>query len=241
MNAQRVIESALGIKRQTFLSIDVDYWSLGHRNPSISLDDFLRKITIGARSKGIPISAVMNHNQMLRKVCMSPARRLYNIDTHSDLASSNVSNYNCGTWISYITWRREGEYIWHCPPHQKSFGDCNGGENIFTDKRVKKHLSDWGNVDRVASSVIAPVDELLKDCVEICVCMSPCYSDGVDIESFRRWKNSFKIPYQKGTLNERYWEIEGRKPQYYEHLYNHTPEFISRVYAMIPQKLVETG
>lgn len=207
-----------------FVSIDVDYWAFGKYNadgpapfwPSVPLERYLNQVTELARQKGIPISCVMNHNQMLEKVCKSNADQLFNIDSHSDLCSKDVEVLNCGTWISYVSWRKQGEYVWFTPQHCKSSGDCCGYGAIFGDDYMRPSLSDWKSIKQELSAILPSPEELLADAVEVCVCMSPAYSEPEQIQIFNRWRKNHQVPYTKGVLDEDIWEIDGRKPSYYE-------------------------
>ena len=79
--------------KKTYLSIDSDFWS----NPDIFLEqlELLMKFALGS----IPIIAVMNHQQMLDDVNLSKARKLINIDEHSDLDGVDVDWLSCATWL----------------------------------------------------------------------------------------------------------------------------------------------
>jgi hypothetical protein len=174
----------------TYLSVDVDFWL----EPTRAREQLYRLMQhIGKR----PIIAVMNHQQMLREVNASKAKRLTNIDAHSDLAESSVSKLNCGTWISYVTWRKQGEYIWIRPDvgYQNS---CNGD-----DRAIWNAGTDWKySVSRYISRRNLKITTYLHDCVGVGLCMSPAYAPIEVVEVFREIVDRYGIPYRKGRWNE---------------------------------------
>ena len=109
---------------RTYISIDIDFWGprWGVKETREDLRDTL-KTALGRR---IPVIAVMNHQQLLREVNGSQASRLINVDEHSDLAPADCDELNCGTWVSYVRWRRGGEYLWIRNTRELS-GSCNYG------------------------------------------------------------------------------------------------------------------
>lgn len=199
---------------KTFLSIDIDYWnniehSLNKDNPLqpkvTALTDFLQELTDKARERNIPISAVMNHQQMLPKVNRSEARTVINIDTHSDFVDTTVTELNCGTWLAYVHWRHEGNYFWiHASSADE--GECNGDAIIFSDRGPTRGLSDWFTYDHQRRETPI-VDELLKECIEICVCSSPAYSYDELIRVFHVWRKKNNISYQKGLCDEQHGRV----------------------------------
>jgi hypothetical protein len=195
------------MKADIFLSIDIDYWNplhdrllCGADNAVDVLEKYLDDITCLARTSNIPLSAVMNHQQMLKKVDASPARQLYNIDSHSDLADANVADFNCGTWVSYVRWRHEGSYFWIRDVYADG-GDCNGGVTIFSEDSVRDELTDWQNISSTWTEAPKP-KKIIKQCAEICVCMSPFYCTQKFIPVFHAWRKKHNVPYMKGLVNE---------------------------------------
>lgn len=176
---------------KAYLSVDVDYW-----NDPEPCRKQLRLLMnrIGSR---IPVLAVMNHQQMLPEVNASEAQRLINIDEHSDLAESSVGKLNCGTWISYVRWRKDGEYIW-IRSNASYQGSCNGDDRGRWNKDV-----DWGR----CSSIYVKRDSMkittyLRDCVGVGICMSPAYASRAVADVFREIVDQYGIPYRKGRVME---------------------------------------
>lgn len=157
---------------KTYLSVDLDFWN--NLKPK-QLEADLRRIISHAQKENIPINAVMNHQQMLPLVNNSGATRLLNIDTHSDLASFDVQSFNCGTWVSYVKWRKRGAYAWY---HRLSVssGECSAYP-IFNQIGVNHKYVDWKFVFRQRVKRLPKIDSLFKKCVGVCLCMSPAYSD----------------------------------------------------------------
>lgn len=198
-----------------YLSVDLDFWNDQH--PDDVENDLTRLFSL-ARKKGIPIVAVMNHQQLLRYVDESKARELVNLDTHSDLSAvDDTEEFNCGTWVSFVRWRHRGTYRWL---HQKSVGagECSWQRPIFmstdcSSVQTRPEETDWKKVTHRKVKGLPNTSDLLKDCVDIGFVLSPAYTD-VDLEEvFRTIVKKFDIPYKKGRRNEEYYGA-WRKPPY---------------------------
>lgn len=184
----------------SFLSIDIDFWSEPRIEPD--LNTFLEQLTLLAAEKHTPLTAVENHHQMLEIVNNSMAKKLINIDAHSDLAATDIDFISCGTWISYVTWRQAGEYHWICPPYMWTEGDCNGNPSIFCSTYINKNLSDWQILRRSKRIRLPAIEQLLDDCERACVCMSPAFSYDQHQQIFNNWLSKYSIPYVSGVKNE---------------------------------------
>lgn len=185
------------MNKSVFLSLDIDFFnplSIHHRERRITR--FLNKLRCLA-----PISAVMNHHQMLDKVNNFAGNTLFNLDSHSDLADKDVQDFNCGTWISYVKWRRKGKYIWGHNLGNPCDGCCNGGDKfIFGYHGVNKGLSDWNKLktkrfDNLSFRLPAGIKE-------ICICISPSYSDNDLIKIAKDWLRNNNIPFLRGRRND---------------------------------------
>lgn len=192
---------------KTFLSVDIDYWN-NYGNTASDEDarkgamvDYLTELTIKAKEKTIPISAVMNHQQMLRVVNQSEARRIINLDTHSDFVDNRVEELNCGTWFAYVNWRQRGEYLW-VHGNVSEDGECNGNYPIFEDDKKTNRYSDWGSYEHSRAPIPPSVNEVLADCCDVCVCSSPAYSMSGLVPLFHDWRKLFGIPYKRGLAME---------------------------------------
>jgi hypothetical protein len=175
---------------KTYLSVDVDFWCDAEQARQqlhlLLKSRSLRRIT----------TACMNHQQMLREVNASGARRLRNIDAHSDLAEQNVEVLNCGTWVSYVSWRKEGEYIW-VRPDRNFNGSCNGHSGTWNND------TDWKRSrSRYISNTKLDITDYLDECVGIGICMSPAYAPNEVQQVFRDLVGEYNIPYRKGLMSE---------------------------------------
>jgi hypothetical protein len=186
---------------KSFLSIDIDFWNDGIIADKVY--DYLDRLCFKLKSKRIPMIAVMNHQQMLRLVNDSKARRLINIDMHSDLAGENVNALSCGTWVSYVRWRRAGgHYLW-LHRHSAWEGDCNQDPPIFREGVTVRSISDWGLVAHRRVKAAPGWDWLSERKIcDFSLVLSPLYCDR-DLEPvFRAIVKEYKIPYLKGVRHE---------------------------------------
>ena len=184
----------------TYLSIDTDFWN---GLPPSRLRRDCERIVSALRARRVPVVAVMNHQQMLPYVSDAPARRLLHIDQHSDLCDSEVAELNCGSWVSFVSWRREGEYIW-LRRHHVLDGECNGSRPIFAPTtKAWRGKSDWGRVKAKRVKSLPPLREILQSVVAAGLCMSPGYIDRDEYEGvFRSLVQQFNLPYKRGVRNE---------------------------------------
>jgi hypothetical protein len=185
-----------------YLSIDIDYWNnriQGARTATLYLD----RVASLCRSQNVQLNAVMNHHQMLPLVDSSGATTLINIDLHSDLADSDVCEFNCGTWISYVSLRQSGHYHW-IQGDEICEGECNPPAPIWArNGRHKAHLTDWGSIQRTFTrSAPRPEKIITRECVGVGVCLSPSYC-GYELEQvFHSWRKHWNVPYRKGRRDE---------------------------------------
>jgi len=135
------------------LSLDLDYF-----NPFIQtleqeekLRASLISLFLSARKKGIPVTAYTNHHQILPLVNQCKTRTLINYDSHSDLMMERYvwedgnDGLNCGTWVSFVKWRNEGEYRWVHALRGVQAGCCNnGGKAPYLFPLTPKRLAEIG-------------------------------------------------------------------------------------------------
>jgi len=177
---------------------------------------YLANLVRGARQRHIPVTAVDNHQQMLPIVDKSEARRLVNVDTHSDLASKDVKIFSCGSWISYVKWRNKGVYEWWSQERADE-GDCsfpNEGKPLFSvDRSTRLRRVDWVDViyKRMCGG-IKPVPKMLEDVVHLSICKSPGYSDDKLIPIFNQVVKSEGVRHFRGSLAGDDDLIHDRKP-----------------------------
>src|SRR5208337_4956594 len=183
-------------KMKNYLSIDIDYWT----NPDAAEKSLTRLLL---RRGNIPINALMNHQQMTKFVDNSGANLLINVDKHSDICSSDIRRFECGSWVSYIKWRKTGEYLWIRSDRDFCCGSCNGDRFWSED-------NDWGKVKSIHHKQDIDLCEYLPECTGIGLCMSPQYANYDIRELFKMIIKAFNIPYKKGRRNENYGRT--RKP-----------------------------
>lgn len=185
---------------KTYLSVDIDFWNDWRTDTQVH--ELLRNLCMAVRKSCIPMRAMMNHQQMLKFVNASHARRLVNIDMHSDLGDRSTSKLNCGTWVSYVKWRHDGIYQW-IHKHSAEKGECNQYPPIFTERSTYGLLSDWGYVGQQKVKRTPSVERLMKlDIVDFGLVMSPAYANYEFIPVFREIVKEFRIPYIKGRWHE---------------------------------------
>lgn len=182
-----------------FLSIDMDFWNNNIESAAKELFEILNNVKFRNRAK---IHAFMNHQQILPYVNSSKARYLINFDTHSDLAGMDYPILECGTWVSFVDWRRKGSYFWL---HRSNCteGDCNGSPPIFYDTIQKgdHSLTDWKSVKHSVTEKITT--RLFNNVVDCGICLSPSYIANDRLEDiFRYMVDLFRIPYTKGRRSE---------------------------------------
>lgn len=179
----------------SYLSIDVDYFNhTTSYQDKYSVENELGTLLNTCVRNNIPVIAVMNHQQMLPYVDSSKANSLINIDTHADLTDSFVNFLDCGTWVSYVSWRKRGSYTWIRAQRGYKEGNCNRPFKWNTG-------TDWGSTEAIRHTT--SINQfLLGDCVGVGLCMSPAYSFEEWVLIFRRLVKEFRIPYIKGDLTE---------------------------------------
>lgn len=174
----------------TYLSIDIDYWT----NPDRMVSAVTSVAGI-AKSQRIPLVAVMNHQQLLPHVNAAQADRLVNIDWHSDV-SGMAPRLHCGSWISYVTWKRAGTYLW-VRPIPGLDGDCNSW-----GRRWDAGIGWLGSCTVEVPPRELRVADWTSDCCGIGLCLSPAFAGNAVQSSFRQLLSKFNIKLKKGTLHE---------------------------------------
>lgn len=201
----------------TYLSLDLDFfnarrWRSEQRHLEI-VADHLAQVAAFVRARRVPCVAVMNHQQMLRFVNASGCTRLVNVDTHSDLTEAGVEEFNCGTWVSYVAWRKNGAYHWHHGDKAKH-GECSASPSgLFSAGKTPKMraaLVGWKTVTHTRDK---EMPKLTPDITSIGVCLSPSFVDGAEVvtEVLQQWTKKHGIPYVRGRWDERF--STPRKPK----------------------------
>lgn len=186
-----------------YLSIDIDFWNY---TDLYQANNEINKLIYELLNRKVDIFACTNHQQMLQHVDDSDADLLINLDTHSDLADFTNVNFNCGTWASFVQWRRHGKYLWL---HRSSTaeGECN----IYEDRAEKltamfqygtrSDLTDWEAINHRTITYI-PWKLLLNNTVAAGFCLSPSYCTYPLEEIFFNIVSKYHLNYVKGERNE---------------------------------------
>lgn len=181
----------------SFLSIDIDFWQVLEPD---ELEQTLDMLILRLQRLGVPIIAVMNHQQMLPFVAASSARRLVNIDAHSDL-TTKIAELHCGSWVSYVPWRREGAYWW-ITNNLAIDGECEHPPLFFrTHDPAWSNLSEWGQIKVSEDADILPRG-VFYNVVGAGLCMSPSFCGSGHDAVFKCCLKRHQIPYRRGRRNE---------------------------------------
>ncbi len=172
----------------------MDFWGKGWKIKGAR--DDLHEVIRHGKNQGLPIIGVMNHQQILNEVNSSGARRLINVDAHSDLAGTDCDELNCGTWVSYVRWRRSSEYIWIRNQKGITWGSCNGGRRIWNKN------TDWGTTKSVYLGRGFKAREIMDECVGIGISMSPAWCTEEMEKIFNEALKDYGINYKKGRRDE---------------------------------------
>lgn len=151
--------------RDTYLSVDLDYWNKAAFEPAL-LDAVF--------DTGLPAVVALDHHDLLPHVASFPAlTQLVNVDYHSDLMSS-PEPLHIGNWVNHVPWRGGADYLWALPrlnDYHLKWGCCHVGENPFLDT---VRLTGWRSADRREGY---DLDELLPRVAAAGICVSPNYLD----------------------------------------------------------------
>ena len=175
----------------TFLSIDIDFWK---GLPATRLHCDLTTICVALQDRGVPIQAVMNHHQLLREVARSHARRLVNVDMHSDLTYMPVGTVTCGNWVAHVPWHEDGQYEW-VRRHSLIDGECDYPHLFGRGKNGTR----WRHISTRRVTAF-PWAELDNGMVAAGICMSPGYSDSGFDAVMREVVKAHGVPYRRGRV-----------------------------------------
>jgi len=104
--------------KDTFLSIDLDFWS----TVTPKMLEFIGEVN----KLKVPKIIANEHHHILPFVNQHPAKVLMNVDYHSDLSEDDLSKINCGTWANHVKWRLKAHFIWICPSRKDCYVKGNG-------------------------------------------------------------------------------------------------------------------
>jgi len=135
-----------------YLSIDLDFWNQGsHSYPHMKR--FLREAISYVPRKRLFV--VDSHEKLISSVNRSGCDTLINIDWHSDLSNRldpsfkdnpEYNKVNCGSWASFIKWRKDGIYTWIHPYEvrwRSERGYCHAPLRPENNPFLHPQLSGW--------------------------------------------------------------------------------------------------
>ncbi len=157
----------------------------------------------------IPIISVMNHQQLLPYVDKSRARTLINVDFHSDLHEANTQEFHCGSWVSFVKWRKQGTYLWIRRSEDPTQGSCNYSHILGFGPKWNSN-TDWLHTRTIWRSLRPDLCKFLPRCVGIGLCRSPAYAEEPLQDLFYKLLKRYKIPFITGDLTEN--QVEQRRP-----------------------------
>lgn len=204
-------------KTSVFLSVDFDFWNYC---PNNFYQDISFLIQLGKKYK-IPITAVTNHQQMLRYIDKDKARVLINLDTHNDIITKDSNIFDCGSWVSYVKWRKDGTYLWiHAGPVCEGDVSAFRGGNFYDFRdplRIDYTHTDWKLLKRIPASLYRlKMSSILKRYLSqisfISFCVSPAYTE-MDLQKLGKALLKTKdIPILRGRKDEDNYGVEREVP-----------------------------
>lgn len=115
---------------QTYLSVDLDYWN--EAEPMV-VDNDLDVLIDQICAREIPFRVVFDHEKLLYHLRKFEFQRLVNVDAHSDISNIDTAEgveLNCGTWVNFVPFCRNREYLW-VHPGSTMGGRCDNKEHIY--------------------------------------------------------------------------------------------------------------
>jgi len=127
----------------SYLSIDLDYFTTVTSRGTHVFDDQkdYHKFFNTIFTKNIPVLLVDSHEMILDHVNSFPSDILYNMDYHNDVFPvctmdlKHGYGLECGSWGNFVSWRKDGTFIWCLPDFDEcwvyGYGDCNLGDTGY--------------------------------------------------------------------------------------------------------------
>lgn len=165
----------MSISRDTYLTLDLDYWMTHHDGDIQEMFDFLRAI-IRCRKE---ICVVKYHNEIINHIKkFTDVTRLINIDYHSDITDLSIEScgereFSEGTWVNYVTGMQKKEFIWRFPfdnPRDLAAGYCHTMESPFKMSLADRKSVGWDKINMIQG---LPNPTTLLRCAAFGICVSP--------------------------------------------------------------------
>ena len=167
--------TTMSITRDTYLTIDLDYWMKHDTTTVQEMIDFLRIIKQCQRE----VHVVKYHHEIIPHISnFQNVTRLINLDYHSDIADVCIEcrcerDFNEGTWVNFVHGIARKEYIWRFPFNNQvelSYGYCHEMVSPFTMTPSDRKSIGWGKVSMKQG---LPTSRELLRCAAFGICVSP--------------------------------------------------------------------
>lgn len=150
--------------RDTYLSIDLDYWNKAGFDPWL-LDAVF--------ASDLPRIVTLDHHDILPHANgFAGLTRLENIDYHSDFVGTDEP-LHIGNWVNHVVWRDRAHYEWIVPrmaDYHLRLGHHHTGRNPFTDPAG---IAGWNSAGKREGYD----KDILDTVAAFAVCVSPDYLD----------------------------------------------------------------
>lgn len=157
-------------KRDTYLSIDLDYWRWDDAD-SKQVRRFFRRVW----ALGLKVTVAIHHHHLLSSINRASRhlQQVINIDYHSDIAEEdNKLDLNEGTWANFVDHRERMTFDWRYP--EEGCLDCSTGYCHAFNNPFKVDCTRWGSVVKHNGLVRIPWQRIRA----VGVCISPTWLNG---------------------------------------------------------------
>lgn len=157
--------------RDTYLSIDMDFWCKYRGFDKVT--DFFNLL----KTINIKPTVVKYHHELVIDINKTKnVSRLINMDYHSDIADITIcdaNSFNEGTWVNYVRMNDNAEYIWRypmnkCVSYDEGYCHLHPNHNPFNKHNQNKYH--WTKVTRKHGSI---THEELNRVRAVGICLSP--------------------------------------------------------------------
>ena len=158
--------------KNTYLSVDLDYWYRPGMRNSI---DFIKEL-MGLNR---PVTVFTEHHLVLKEI-KKPYKRVYNIDYHSDITEPAPGWPECGNWVNHVPGRGQGKFMWCLPNWKECVTNGNGfchrirQESSIYNPFIDDTMHSWRSVNRQVGIRNLPLDDVDR----ISLVLSPEWSFG---------------------------------------------------------------
>lgn len=159
------------MKRDIYLSIDLDYWSHWPNDWHSRL--FFKRVF----ALGLKVTVALHHHHLLDSInrVARHLRRVVNVDYHSDISDVNeytTPELNEGTWANFVQHRERMTFEWRYP--EEDCLDENSGYCHFYENPFESPCTRWQRVVKRMGSARIPWQRIRA----VGVCLSPSWIYG---------------------------------------------------------------